>query len=192
MDDINVKSRIFSEAVKLFSLNGFHGTSMRDIAQNTGCSLPTLYYYFHNKQDLFDEIVINEFFRINDSMIKKIDFKLPPEELYLQVIRTRKDLSPHDKSVYKLAMKVWLGFEGEGKAREKLMEWEGKRTQSNIMIIKKYVDDQSNIEDFTDIFVNFLENIMNKIIFNDAEIDDYKIKRQITLLFSMMNKNNKL
>lgn len=36
----------------LMAKRGFHGTSMRDLAQETGRSLSGLYHYFRNKEDL--------------------------------------------------------------------------------------------------------------------------------------------
>jgi len=185
MEQHNMKEKIIQESVKFFGDKGFHGTTMRDIANASGCSLPTLYYYFKNKQDLFEEIIIKEFLKIIDNLNKQIDFTKEPEELYFQVIKTRKELSPHDKEVYKLAIKVWLGFEGNGKARDKVMEWENNRITANRRILDKYISNESIHDDFAVILVNFLESIINKIILLDEDVDDEKLKRRLGLLFKL-------
>ncbi|MER1966745.1 TetR/AcrR family transcriptional regulator [Castellaniella sp. GW247-6E4] len=44
---------IFREAALAFRWNGYHGTSLDDIARQLGVAKATLYYYFSNKQELF-------------------------------------------------------------------------------------------------------------------------------------------
>ncbi|MFQ5473137.1 MAG: TetR/AcrR family transcriptional regulator [Dehalococcoidia bacterium] len=44
------RRRILSEALKLFSKNGFHGASVRDIARSVGLTEAALYYHFPSKQ----------------------------------------------------------------------------------------------------------------------------------------------
>lgn len=44
------RRRILSESLKLFSENGFHGASVRDIARSVGLTEAALYYHFPSKQ----------------------------------------------------------------------------------------------------------------------------------------------
>ena len=44
------RRRILSEAQKLFSRNGFHGASVRDIARSSGLTEAAIYYHFASKQ----------------------------------------------------------------------------------------------------------------------------------------------
>ncbi len=185
MTDLNAKERIMENAVRIFSEKGFHGTSMRDIAGASNCSLPTLYYHYKSKNELFEEIVVNRFLKITDRMNKELNFGAGPEELYFQVLKTRKELKGFDKEVYKMALKVWLGFEGEGKAREQVVDWESKRAGANRRFIDKAVKSESVREDVTEILINYMENVINRIILLDEDIDDEKLKRQISLLFKM-------
>ena len=48
---------IIESSMKLFADKGFNGTSMRDIAKAAGITLPTIYYYFGNKEDLYQSIL---------------------------------------------------------------------------------------------------------------------------------------
>lgn len=44
---------IHAAAIEQFSINGFSGTSMAQIADGAGMSRPALYQYFRNKEDIF-------------------------------------------------------------------------------------------------------------------------------------------
>lgn len=46
------KDALLRQAAYAFRTNGYHGTSLTDIAESLGISKPTLYYYVKNKQDL--------------------------------------------------------------------------------------------------------------------------------------------
>ncbi|HBV68826.1 MAG TPA: hypothetical protein DEF04_12110 [Clostridiales bacterium] len=52
------RNDILTSARALFSERGFHDTKMEDIAQGAGVGKGTLYEYFKNKQDIFDETCI--------------------------------------------------------------------------------------------------------------------------------------
>jgi AcrR family transcriptional regulator len=68
MKENTLKEKIMVKAVELFSEKGYYGTSIREIANAVECSLPMLYYYFKNKNDLYEEIAYVEFVRINERL----------------------------------------------------------------------------------------------------------------------------
>jgi AcrR family transcriptional regulator len=51
------KGRIEAAAKLLFIKQGFHGTSMREIAARAGVSLGNLYNYYRTKEELFESII---------------------------------------------------------------------------------------------------------------------------------------
>ena len=53
----DTKRMIIESSMKLFAAKGFNGTSMRDIAKDVGTTLPTIYYYFGNKESLYKSIL---------------------------------------------------------------------------------------------------------------------------------------
>jgi AcrR family transcriptional regulator len=57
-EKIQKRSDILTSARALFKENGFHNTKMEDIAQRAGVGKGTLYEYFKNKQEIFDETCI--------------------------------------------------------------------------------------------------------------------------------------
>jgi len=52
-DQIALHERILEEATRLFVSHGYHGISMREIAEAVGVSKAGLYYHFKDKEDLF-------------------------------------------------------------------------------------------------------------------------------------------
>lgn len=185
MSDESARERIIQKAVEIFSQKGFHGTSMRELAGAAECSLPTLYYHYNSKNELFEEIVVNRFLRITDEMNRKTEFKTSPEEIYYQVYLRRKELQGFDKDVYKMALKVWLGLEGSMKARDNVAEWEKNRAQANRELLQKYIRNDNIREDIVEILINYMESVINKTILLDQDLEDEAIKRQIRLIFQL-------
>jgi len=60
MPDIEVKSLIVESATKYFSKYGFHKTTMNEIAKHIHKAKGVLYYYFKNKEELFNEVLKQE------------------------------------------------------------------------------------------------------------------------------------
>jgi len=59
LDDTVAKNRLKIEraAQKLFTRQGFHGTTVREIAQQAGVSMGKLYLYYPTKEDIFIGVV---------------------------------------------------------------------------------------------------------------------------------------
>jgi len=55
----NTKNLIIKKSLELFANKGFDGTSMRNIANAVGITLPTIYYYFNNKEGLYKAVFQN-------------------------------------------------------------------------------------------------------------------------------------
>jgi len=51
------KRKIERAARKLFTRQGFHGTTVREIARGAGVSMGKLYLYYPNKEDIFIDLV---------------------------------------------------------------------------------------------------------------------------------------
>ncbi|QJR12095.1 hypothetical protein DSM104443_03178 [Usitatibacter rugosus] len=52
----NSIEQILDAAEYLFSRNGLHGVSLRDVAQQVGIHTTLVHYYFKDKQDLFESV----------------------------------------------------------------------------------------------------------------------------------------
>jgi AcrR family transcriptional regulator len=78
------KDKIEDAARELFIKQGFHATSMRDIAKGAGVSLGNLYNYYETKDAIFESIVAKYLEVIDErlrEMFASIDEPLEPESL---------------------------------------------------------------------------------------------------------------
>lgn len=56
-DPESMKARILAQARKVFGTYGFHGATMRIIAQEVGIDVSTLYYHWGDKGDLYEAVL---------------------------------------------------------------------------------------------------------------------------------------
>lgn len=61
-----VKADIINAAEKLFQQFGLRKTTMEDIAKALGKGKSTLYYYYTNKEEIFDAVVMKEMWEVFD------------------------------------------------------------------------------------------------------------------------------
>ena len=57
MKNETTKQRILTEAVQLFSKEGYEAVSVDQIAKAVGIKAPSLYKHYKNKRDIFDSIL---------------------------------------------------------------------------------------------------------------------------------------
>src|SRR5436853_3681360 len=51
------REKILRAAERLFSTKGFHGTGLRDVADDAGVSVGNIYNHFATKEELFDSLL---------------------------------------------------------------------------------------------------------------------------------------
>lgn len=75
------EQQMLDAAVQIFSVNGYHETSMDAIAAEAQISKPMLYLYYGSKEELFGACLHRELTRFVDEVRTKIDFDDAPKEL---------------------------------------------------------------------------------------------------------------
>ncbi|WP_299564664.1 TetR/AcrR family transcriptional regulator [uncultured Mycolicibacterium sp.] len=75
------EQQMLDAAVQMFSINGYHETSMDAIAAQAQISKPMLYLYYGSKEDLFSACLNRELTRFVDTVRAEIDFAKPAKEL---------------------------------------------------------------------------------------------------------------
>jgi len=73
-------------AVQMFSINGYHETSMDTIAAEAQISKPMLYLYYGSKEDLFGACLNREMSRFIDVVRADIDFTQSPRDMLRNTI----------------------------------------------------------------------------------------------------------
>ena len=80
------EQQMLDAAVQMFSLNGYHETSMDTIAAEAQISKPMLYLYYGSKEDLFGACLNRELSRFIDAVRADIDFTQNPKDLLRNAI----------------------------------------------------------------------------------------------------------
>ena len=75
------EQQMLDAAVQIFSVNGYHETSMDAIAAEAQISKPMLYLYYGSKEELFGACLDRELQRFVDEVRQTIDFTQSPKDL---------------------------------------------------------------------------------------------------------------
>lgn len=54
---MNLREKVFKAAKTVFAEKGYDAASVREIAEKAGVTKPVIYYYFKNKEGLYNEII---------------------------------------------------------------------------------------------------------------------------------------
>lgn len=96
------QKQICDTAVTLFTKNGYHGTSIRDIARASGLGIGPIYDYFRNKEEILfavhKRIVELNYVKIHDSLAGLED----PVDKIKMAIKTQFDLVGELQDLYLL------------------------------------------------------------------------------------------
>jgi len=181
-----VQQKIIHEAVRLFSSKGYHGTSMRDIMNAVGCTQPTMYYYFDDKQALFRESVLGEFQRMMTQVIGDVDSSLPVKDSYVTAVIKRKHFSDDQKQVYKLAIQGWYHLLGDEEVEAQLCAWIREVIDQRKQFLAKTIRNPEKLELFTALLMHVFLNLTEQIILKDMDISDDEIDRRFSMLFELV------
>jgi AcrR family transcriptional regulator len=80
------EQQMLDAAVQVFSLNGYHETSMDAIAARAEISKPMLYLYYGSKEELFGACLSRDLARFIEVVRADIDLKQSPKELLRNTI----------------------------------------------------------------------------------------------------------
>ena len=181
-----MKDRIRFHALRLFDSKGFHGTSMRDIGDAAGCSMPTLYHHYGSKENLFDEVVRVAYIQSLEANRKLLPDKMTPEHYCAEVAIQRKNLTEDERLVHRLAMKTWLGCEGCDAVRQSILDWESARFARNAQLLSDVIVSPAWVRIITRAFSNIIE----RIVLLDEDISDAEIREEMRLLFKAATKKS--
>jgi AcrR family transcriptional regulator len=82
---MDTKQKILDVSLQLFMQLGFENTYMSDVAQKVGVTKPVIYYYFENKQALFEASSVQFLDKMAQMMSPEGDV-IPPLEKLLEMI----------------------------------------------------------------------------------------------------------
>ncbi len=153
---------ILHQSSRLMAKKAYHGTSMRDLACQTGHSVSGLYNYFKNKEELLYLINYNGFSAITDTLNRTLETMHGPQERLYALIYNH----IHYFMAHRDEMKVMMMGTQE-MALEKsrvIREIKDKYTQTSQEIVREIYQAETG-----------------------AAPDKKEISRKTFLLFGMMN-----
>ncbi|MBM7624516.1 TetR/AcrR family transcriptional regulator [Sporohalobacter salinus] len=67
------KEKLIQSAIEKFSQQGYHQTSVSEIADRAGVAKGTVYWYFDSKKELFWNIILSDVEKINNYILTKVN-----------------------------------------------------------------------------------------------------------------------
>jgi AcrR family transcriptional regulator len=120
------RKEIIEVAAELFKKNGFHKTSMDEIARTAKKAKGSLYYHFASKEELFTVVVSLEFEALKSELLKVVEDKNlnPLEKAKAYLIRRNQMLSQAHNYHETLKTDFIERFDDIEALRQELFEWE--------------------------------------------------------------------
>lgn len=111
MDDlINNKQKILNIALELFSEQGFDSIGVQTLAEKSGITKPTLYYYFGSKEGVFKELLKGYYDKL-DSLLSQINYvpkvQSYQEDVYpilIKVVKSYFNFAMQNEKFYRMAL----------------------------------------------------------------------------------------
>ncbi len=188
MDKSSLKDSIKEVSVRLFSEKGFHATTIREIAKESECSLPMLYYYYKSKEELFYEVAYREYVSLTGRLFETLDTNGMIQDVCFDAIRQRKELSVYDKAAFKLSMKTWLGLNGNLEVSKALNDYVEEQMKKIKVFITGYYGNTEEGRTRCGIILRVIENMIEKIILFDEDIPEEVIKRELEVCMGFCDK----
>jgi AcrR family transcriptional regulator len=137
-----------------------------------------LYYYFKNKEDLFETAVCGAY----EHTVAQIDEQLPEGmpliDRYYFAVMQRQMLTPDEKRAFRIAMKIQLGVDGFESANKRLSAWEDNRLSFERAAIEKVTNDPI----FAVLVLRVIDNMLMRSILFDEALPPEQIKQELTYL----------
>lgn len=111
------RDRIAGAATRLFAERGYHGTSMRDIAEASGIRAGSLYAHIRAKEDLLSRVVEEAAQRFSDRLDEVLAADLDPPERLRRALRAHVEVVAADRDAARVFLHEWTALRGEARVR---------------------------------------------------------------------------
>jgi AcrR family transcriptional regulator len=112
----STKEAIRNAAVALFADKGFAATSTREICQRAGITKPALYYHFGNKEQLYEELVLDAFNEYHKELRRASRHGRTPREKLTEVLSAMFYYARHRHHYWRMGFRMVLAPEKESPA----------------------------------------------------------------------------
>ncbi|MEN2769157.1 forespore capture DNA-binding protein RefZ [Ornithinibacillus xuwenensis] len=156
MKETPTKRKIVETASTLFYQKGFHGTSVRDIAEKASVNVSSISYYFKGKQGLLEYAIANYY------------------EEYLQLIETTLEQSMDDEPIERLKNLI-----------HHIIQYKHINLQLSCFIHRELSMDSVFVREMAVTYLakeNYIIGNAFSLVFKDKKEDKYKLDRQFLLM----------
>lgn len=183
-----VRRRILEGAARAFSVSGFQGTSVPDIAGEVGVSVGLLYRYFPSKADLFTAICLSELEAEMEALTRQLSGIANPRERLRQGV----DFYLHQLQ-QKQGAGVILGALAEAPANDEVRKVMRLRAATIRDFVRGYLNDgvkagevpaTTPIEDFTEAIAMMLDGVVVAWAVSGPELDLPAVRDAIVSLLA--------
>lgn len=177
----DLKKKIKTVAVDHFDSNGYHGTTIRNIAGDVGCSLPMVYYYYKNKSTLFHEIIKQDYFCV----LNKLAANLKSDDVlehYTEFVCRINDISGYEHKVYRLGIKVYLGFDGDEELKAIMDKWEQSILPRHYEMLMPHLKARENPIAVVRALVHLMENLIEHIIVKNQRLSEEEVREELEVI----------
>jgi len=91
-NNIGIKDAILKAAQEIFSKYGYKKTTLDDIARYIGKGKSALYYYYKNKEEIFEAVLAYEVTQLRDELFNELDAAKNPQDKLRRYILKRMEL----------------------------------------------------------------------------------------------------
>jgi len=177
----DLKIRIKQAAVDQFDSDGYHGTTIRNIAKAVDCSLPMVYYYYQSKQELFHEIIKKDYFELLKHQAEQIKTE-NILDFYTEYVHQLNFLSDYDRKVYRLGVKVYLSFDGDSELMEIMDKWERTILPRHYRLVMPHLTGVKNGVVVVRTLMHLLENLVESIVVKNRSLKREEIREELAVI----------
>lgn len=122
----STRSRIQQEAARLFVASGYHGVSMREVAEAVGVTKPALYHHYADKESLFLGLLDGTLLGLSrllehasaqagiraqlGTLVSEMVDSAPEQRVGLQLASELRHVSPERRAAFETEYRqVWMG-----------------------------------------------------------------------------------
>ncbi|MGB0839308.1 MAG: TetR/AcrR family transcriptional regulator [Chitinophagales bacterium] len=164
------KAAIMEAALELFATQGFHSTSISQVAKKAGISKGSIYTYFDSKQALLEGIVFNAV-DMGEEYMEEFFNEPTPEDALRKVIETNMMIMVSQKQYMGFMTSLMLQPDAYNSVKEKLAERSRKSIKKMEEVFTQKGSANPKIE--TRIFLATLDGIGIHYL---AEYEDYPLE----------------
>ena len=166
------EQQMLDAAVQIFSVNGYHETSMDAIAAEAQISKPMLYLYYGSKEELFGACLDREAGRFVDVLRADIDFSASAKDLLRNAVLSFLNYIDTNRAswivLYNQATSSQAFAHTVRDAREKVVELVGRLLQSGT----RNPEPDTDFDMIAVALVGAGEAVANRVSTGDADVND--------------------